>query len=227
LNVTKNAVESSLPVLIFEFAIDPTQFRGCSLYDPILSIIILSSADSPNGRRFTLTHELVHLLTNESGLCDPMSTGTPPEVERHCDALAAEALIPADLLGEELARLQSAPIGNKIRQLVARFGISYSAAAVRLHETGNLDRAQMLELVAFYRVQWASQRQEQSEGEGGPNYHLLQVQRLGPTFTSTVLEGIQGDHISLTRGAGLLGVATSHRSFDGIRARMSSVYGGS
>ncbi|MBV8371099.1 MAG: ImmA/IrrE family metallo-endopeptidase [Candidatus Eremiobacteraeota bacterium] len=226
LSTSKEIVERSLPVLVFEFPVESAQVRGCSLFHERLSIIILSSNDVPNARRFSLTHELVHLLLHQSGLCSPLCGRDQLQLERECDVVASESLLPtAALVAEAMERRNEQP-QRIVDRIVSRYGMSYSAAALRLHDAGFIGDRDYRQLMHFYDTQRRKQIEAYADRDGGPNYHLLQVQRLGPTFTGAVLDGIYSDHISVTQGASLLGVAASYVSFDGIREQMSSVYGG-
>lgn len=226
LNVTKERVESALPVLIFEFPINSRQIRGCSLYDDQLSLIVLSTQDTPNARRFTIAHELVHILSRESGICSPLSPSNDERQERRCDALASEALLPATILTDLLPTLRTMTAKRAVERLVRGYGLSYSASAVRLHQVDVISRDQLSELLDLYAHQYQQRREDLAHREGGPGYYLLQVQRLGPSFTEAVLAGVSGDVISITQGAHLLGVSPSFRSISGLRENFARTYDG-
>ena len=225
LTYTKSLLEERLPLLIFEFPGELSHVRGCSLYDEKLSVILLSSVDSPNARRFTLVHELVHLLLRQSGLCSPISGLLSEEIERRCNLLAGGALMPQTFVKEVVSQAGS-DIDRQVETVASRFRVSHSAAAVRLSQLDEISASDLRKRLDFYSKQWAKKREKQSEGDGGPNFHLLQVQRLGGTFTNAVLTGMERDLISLTQGADLLGVAPSFKSFDGIREKLLTGQGG-
>ena len=86
--------------------------------------IVVSSHLSPNRKRFTIAHEMAHLLFERSGR-NPPRTGK--EVERLCDLLASEILMPARLL--ESLHEDAAP--HRVVQLSELFGTSVQAAAIR------------------------------------------------------------------------------------------------
>jgi Zn-dependent peptidase ImmA (M78 family) len=229
LSFTKEILEARFPVLIFEFpGDDVAHVRGCSLYDENLSLVLISSQDNPNARRFTVVHEFVHLLLRQSGMCSPLSASVPDEVERRCNAIAGEALMPDRFLRPELNDLTAA--GNDAATMAATiariYRVSHSAAAVRMRQLGATTSAELSELLDSYAQLWLRNRARQSEGDGGgPHYHLLQVQRLGPSFTEVVLSGFDKNLLSVTQAAKLLGVAPSYKSFESMREKLMSVHG--
>ena len=87
--------------------------------------IVVSRHLSPNRKRFTIAHEMAHLLFELSGR-NPPRTGK--EVERLCDLLASEILMPAHHL---LNRLDEEPAPYRVVQLSQSFGTSVQAAAIR------------------------------------------------------------------------------------------------
>lgn len=217
---TKAVFEDSFSLLVFEFSGDITHVRGCSLYDDVLPVVLLSSQDSPNARRFTLVHEVVHLLLRQSGMCSPISSRLSVDMEKRCNAIAGAALMPEAEVRKELAHVGSDDLKHAVGSIAKIYRVSHSAAAVRMNQLDLVSPSDLRGLLDFYGAQWATKRAQTSESSGGPNYHLLQVQRLGATFTSAVLDGIEKDIISITQGANLLGVTPSYRSFEGIRENL-------
>ena len=188
---TKEIVEEHLPVLVFEYPGDISHVRGCSLYDESLSIVLVSSQDSPNARRFTIVHELVHLLMRESGICAPLSAGISDQLERRCNALAGEALMPTVPVREQTREIDAAGVERAIDRLAITYRVSHSAAAVRLWQLDTIDVDELQRLLSHYRSQWDEGRKKQAEKKGGRSFHQLQAQRLGQTFANTVLSGVE------------------------------------
>jgi Zn-dependent peptidase ImmA (M78 family)/transcriptional regulator with XRE-family HTH domain len=222
LNTTKALIEATLPILVFEYAADPADLRGCSLYSEPLSLVILSSRDHPNARRFTLAHEVAHLLLRQSGLCSPLSDFSA-DVERRCNWIAGESILPSSEVSKTLTKGED--LDRVIAELSRRFAASSSASAVRLYQMNAMDSAELNSRLKLYAQSFAKQRQKLKESDGGPSYHMLQAIRLGPTFTSLVLNGISNELLSLSKAAGLLGVGASYAAFEGVRSKALTVYG--
>jgi Zn-dependent peptidase ImmA (M78 family) len=97
------------------------------------NVIKLNSDASPFRKRFTLAHEIGHLVVASVA----SSSGTPKcrkskNLERACDMIAAELLMPASKVREVVGELKSSSPRN-LKILADRFGVSLQAAAVRVH----------------------------------------------------------------------------------------------
>lgn len=94
-------------------------------------IIKLNSASPPTRRRFTLAHEIGHLLLGEPGLRS--SCGRNRELERKCDAIASELLMPTDEAVTFIKGLGK-PSPEKLKAMASRFEVSLEVAARRAHQ---------------------------------------------------------------------------------------------
>jgi hypothetical protein len=93
--------------------------------------IIKLNATSPSTRkRFTLAHEIGHLLLGKPGFRS--SDSTDHALERSCDAIAAELLMPTDETVPFVKSLGN-PSPEKLRTIASRFDVSLQAAAFRVH----------------------------------------------------------------------------------------------
>ena len=96
-----------------------------------LRIEIASSA-SPTRKRFTFAHELGHAVFASTG---PRYPREGEELERLCDRLAVELLMPR---GAFVAALKEPLTFDLIRDVASLFGISITACAVRCAELRNV-----------------------------------------------------------------------------------------
>ena len=88
----------SLGVLVFEFYnIEPEQLRGYALYYDKLPIIGINHKESNNAKKFTLFHELAHLILKKDGISNINEYSFINNDEAYCNKVAAEALVPNDL----------------------------------------------------------------------------------------------------------------------------------
>lgn len=80
-------------------------------------------ADSKAAQMFTLAHELVHIWLGESGISDP-SAGRLPEkqIERWCNRVAAELLLPLEELKNTHNRDASVP--EEMQRMARLFKVS-------------------------------------------------------------------------------------------------------
>ncbi len=113
----------SLGVLVFQLSLTQDNLRGFSIIDEAMHIIGIKRGGEPTTSKiFTLFHELGHILLNDDGLCD-LSEFTNIEIEKWCNAFAAEILIPTtELLQIEkvIEQKQNAQNIWKTKDLVER-----------------------------------------------------------------------------------------------------------
>jgi hypothetical protein len=91
--------------------------------------ILCASGQSDTRRRFTIAHELAHLVFEQSGRGCPR---TGSELEQLCDMIAAEILMPMEIFKRELEGVRPNAVG--ISQLASMFHVSLTATAIRCAE---------------------------------------------------------------------------------------------
>ena len=97
-------------------------------------LIKLNSLAVPVRQKFTLAHELGHLIL-ELAFKAATDCTSDDQLERTCDMLAAELLMPATetrTLSEEIGRQSP----EKLSRVANHFGVSLKTAAQRLHDLG-------------------------------------------------------------------------------------------
>ncbi len=194
---------SRLDVLVLQAqAIPIDEMRGFSITEDRLPVIVLNGSDFPNGRTFTLLHEVAHLLLNAGGVCDLLprrrTRGPTDEVEVLCNRVAAATLMPASSFRAESAVLSGAPDGqwdeDVVAGLAARYAVSREAVVRRLYTLGltNWDylQAKQVEYRAAYDAHRDEQRRrrQQEQRPGGPGFYRMKVRDLGRGFIESSLE---------------------------------------
>ena len=92
-----NLIES-LGILVFEFYnIEPEQLRGYALYYDKLPIIGINHKESTNAKKFTLFHELAHLIMKKDGISNINEYTIINNDEAYSNKVAAEVLVPNKL----------------------------------------------------------------------------------------------------------------------------------
>jgi hypothetical protein len=94
-------------------------------------VIKLNSESSFVRKRFTLAHEIAHLLLNTV----PAHRGAnriDEDLERTCDLIAAELLMPTEEATNYISGLGS-PSPENLKAIASMFTVSLQAAAIRVH----------------------------------------------------------------------------------------------
>ena len=169
--------------------LDAAEFRGFALVDDRAPLIFMNASGSKAARMFTVAHELAHIWLGESGVSDPEAGSVPKQgVERWCNRVAAELLMPLDALHE--AHEPDAPVADEMQRLAHLFKVSSLVALRRLFDAGFIDRDTLWQ---NYRQETARIRALDIGGSGGGDYYRTLAARTGKRFAhavfSSTLEG--------------------------------------
>jgi Zn-dependent peptidase ImmA (M78 family)/DNA-binding XRE family transcriptional regulator len=163
--------------------LSPAEFRGFVLCDIHAPLIFINGSDAKSAQMFTLVHELAHVWLGADGVSNlaDLQPG-PAAIERHCNAVAAEYLIPGTELRACWPQAQRHP--EPFKHLARRFKVSPIVAARRVLDLGLTTRD---EFFSFHRAYLAEERQAAAGHEGGGNFWNTQGVRIGQRFGSAVV----------------------------------------
>lgn len=164
--------------------LDPTEFRGFVLVDPIVPFVFLNAADAKGAQMFTLAHELAHVWFGVSAVFD--LAGLQPadnKIEAACNAVAAELLVPAEELKTEWNDAKEA--AEPFNALARHFKVSAIVAARRALDLHLISKTAFFEFYDDYIAQ--DHGQKTSKKQDGGNFYATQSVRLGRRFAETVI----------------------------------------
>ena len=172
-------------------------FRGLSVHNERLPIIVLNGADAPNGKTFTLFHEVAHIANRTSGLC---VLDDHVDEEAICNAFAAEFLMPTSSL------LRLLKDGTEVTpdSLAAFFRVSPLAAAFRLRTVNRMTQNQLDSFRRKANEDWEEVRRIRSNGNGFVPPWRLRYRDLGPRYLGAVLRAVEQDRLSALDASYLL-----------------------
>ena len=211
----RNAESAGIFVLIkgdlgnYRSTIDTATFRGFSIADPVAPFVVINDNDARPAWSFTLLHEMVHLLLGQTGVG---ADNAENEVERFCDQVAGEFLLPeGDLQELRLDGLRGiSEVSERISHFARRTNLGRTMVAYRAFRSDLIDQDVFGRLSYTYRQQWREERDRnraQAIGrDGGPNYYVVRRHRLGGRITSLARRMMADGTLSTSKAARILGV---------------------
>jgi Zn-dependent peptidase ImmA (M78 family) len=166
--------------------LDPDEFRGFALADPLAPLIFVNAADAKPAQLFTLAHELAHVWLGETALSNASlrAAGTN-RVEAWCNRVAAEFLVP---LAEIQAMDVDAPLDH-MEAYTEKFHVSRFVILRRLRDAGLIDHEQFDSHYAAFSSPAASA----AKSSGGDFYATLPYRasrRFVRALVASTLEGV-------------------------------------
>ena len=172
--------------------LNPEEFQGFVLVDQIAPLIFVNGADFKSAQMFTVAHELAHVWIGQSALFDLIATQPANiKIEKYCNAVAAEFLVPAAKLGHAWSR---APSGDAaFTTLARRFKVSPIVVARRAKDRRLITSK---EFFSFYRRYMSRERTKQEQRKPGGDFWRTQNVKLGRRFGMAVIAAAREGRLS-------------------------------
>jgi Zn-dependent peptidase ImmA (M78 family) len=161
--------------------LDPKEFRGFALADDLAPLVFINGADTKSAQMFTLAHELAHLWIGRSAVSDAQAARVSDhKVERWCNRVAAELLVPLALMREEYRADDD--LYAELARLARHFKVSTLVILRRIHDAGGLTREELWEA-----YDQELQRLLALPKTSGGNFYLTQPARVSKRFARAIV----------------------------------------
>jgi Zn-dependent peptidase ImmA (M78 family) len=163
--------------------LDSEDFRGFAIVDDLAPVVFVNGADTKAAQIFTLAHELAHLWLGASALSNASPAVVPDnEIERWCNSVAAELLVPIDDFQSEFSLDRN--LTEELDRLARRYKVSTLVVLGRARDLGALSVTKFRQAFSIELERVLALRG--NGGTGGNFYNTLPV-RASKRFTRSVV----------------------------------------
>ncbi|MDR0987937.1 MAG: ImmA/IrrE family metallo-endopeptidase [Prevotellaceae bacterium] len=168
--------------------------RGFALVNKEAPYIFINNSDSKSAQLFTLIHELAHILVGVSAGYAGDAGYEHDYTEKFCDQVAAEFLVPSNLL-------TTVWNNDGIPSAAKKFKVSELVIARRARDIGLIDSEQY----RMFYLQYM-QRMPANKKTSGGDYYRTSVKRVGRSFAIHVRNAVNSRQLSYTEAYRLTGL---------------------
>lgn len=184
-------------------------FRGFALADNIAPLIVINDQDAKTAWSFTALHELAHLWLGQTGIS---GTDSENKIERYCNDVAGEFLLPASEVRQlaPVLKLSVATVAEQIGPFAQAHRVSRAMVAYKLYRAGMIGKTTWAALDQRFKDEYLQFKQREAEknkkAEGGPNYYIVRRHRVGHALLGLVRRSLDEGTITYTKASRVLGV---------------------
>jgi len=203
--------------------LDSEEFRGFSLVDAIAPLVFVNARQTINGQLFTLAHEFAHVWKGIGGISDEDPRYDPQsDVERWCNAVASEFLVPSADLRQRYSAVSSLRLTDQIDRLASayRCGTLVVLQAIRRERLYDFDDFQGDYDAEVERLRGF----DRSETGAGGQFIYNQPFRIGTRLSRALISDAMAGRTRFTDATRLMSFK-SMKNFDSYASYLGMVRG--
>lgn len=197
--------------------LNPEEFRGFALSDPLVPLIFVNGADTKAAQIFTLVHEFMHVWLGGSALSDAAFTAQDGVAEElWCNQVAAEVLVPAGALEDQYGGGTDV---EELERLARNYKVSTLVVLRRIFDAGYLAWDDYLDRFTAERDRLVAILEARPRDAGGGNYYYTQPLRLSRRFAQAVIASTYEGATAYRDAYRLLGTK-KHSTFENLATEL-------
>ena len=164
------------------------EFRAFTLVSKYAPLIFINSCDSDTGKLFSILHELAHVWVGENSFYNvPINSNSANcEVEKFCNAVAAEVLVPTESFLENWKRSHD-EILDKVEKIANSFRCSRFVVARKALDHGKISRETYGRIIKELTNQFKEWQESQKENKGtGGDYYRNLASKIDRNFVTAL-----------------------------------------
>lgn len=176
--------------------LDVMEFRGFVLVDEYAPLIFINGTDYKAAQMFTLAHELAHLWLGSSGVFNlALLQPADYEIEEICNKIAAEFLVPSEILIEEMPeQFQPSDYSTVLGGLARRFKVSPLVIARRVLDMGFISPQAYRNYYETY-LEGVRKRGLRERDDAGGDFYINQNYRVGRLLLTHVANAVKENRL--------------------------------
>ncbi len=208
----RKAIETA-GVFVFKDSFKQSEISGFCLEHQELPVVMINNSTAKNRQIFSLLHELAHVLLGRRAIStfDDAPLNRLPigeqKIERFCNAIAAEILVPSDDFAIQSDRLMQnieACSDDDFTLLAGRYGVSREVILRKFLDAGRVGKA-------FYnqrKAEWDKRGADQAKVGG--SFYLTKGAYLSERLMAEVFSRYGRRQITVDEAADFIGVKAKH-----------------
>lgn len=171
--------------------LDVSEFRGLALSDPQAPAVFINTRDAKAAQVFTMAHELAHIWIGESAATDTTAdveaVENQSEIERFCDRVATEFLVPERQFSSDWPR--QTDMAHAAALLASKYRVSGTMILRRAFALHLISAEAFYQHLAIEKCRLLERREKSQGGNFDSNFAARNGRLLVESLFGSVLEG--------------------------------------